>query len=80
MAASDFSGLPPALIQVAEGDPLCDEGEAYAQALIAAGVDCQLTRHAGLIHNFYALGAIIPAARIALTSIVEELRAALARS
>ncbi len=73
LAAADFSGLPPARIHVADGDPLRDEGEAYAQALQRAGVACRLTRHAGLIHHFYGLGGVIPAARPALAAIVADL-------
>ncbi len=76
LAASDFSGLAPALVHVADGDPLCDEGEAYAKALREAGVACRLTRHAGMIHHFYGLGALIPAARPALAAIAAELGAA----
>jgi acetyl esterase len=78
LAASDFRGLPPALVHVAEGDPLCDEGAAYARALEAAGVSVKLTRHEGLIHHFYGLGAVIPAARAAFAKAVAELGAAFA--
>jgi acetyl esterase/lipase len=78
LAAGDFAGLPPTLIHVAQGDPLHDEGVAYAAALSRAGVEAKLTRHAGLIHHFYGLGAVIPAARTALAGIVEELAAAFA--
>lgn len=77
LSAADFAGLPPALVHVAEGDPLRDEGEAYAHALEQAGVRVRLTRHAGLIHHFYGLGAVIPAARAALARAVAELREAL---
>ena len=76
LAASDFEGLAPAFIHVAECDPLCDEGVEYAQALARAGVAHRLTRHAGLIHHFYGLDAVIPAARPALASIVGDLRRA----
>lgn len=78
LAYADFSGLAPALVHVADGDPLCDEGADYAQRLSEAGVPCRLTRHAGLIHHFYGLGAVIPAARDALEAIVAELKASLA--
>jgi acetyl esterase/lipase len=78
LAAADFSGLAPAIVHVADGDPLCDEGADYARKLGAAGVACRLTRHPGLIHHFYGLGAVIPAAREALAAIVAELRDALA--
>ncbi len=77
LAASDFAALAPARIHVAEADPLCDEGAAYAHALTRAGVAVKLTRHAGLIHHFYGLTAVIPAARAALELIVADLKAAL---
>ncbi len=78
LAVADFTGLAPARVHVADGDPLCDEGVEYAEALIRAGVPCRLTRHSGLIHHFYGLGAVIPAARAGLATIVEDLRTALA--
>ena len=73
LAAPTFSGLPPAVVHVAEGDPLRDEGVAYAEALVRGGGACKLTVHAGLIHHFYGLDAVILAARPALDEIVAEL-------
>ena len=78
LAAGDFAGLAPALVHIADGDPLCDEGAEYARRLTAAGVPCRLTCHGGLIHHFYGLGAVIPAAREALAAVVADLRDALA--
>jgi acetyl esterase len=78
LAAADFSGLAPARVHVAEFDPLCDEGLEYAERLARAGVPCRQTKHAGLIHHFYGLQRVIPAARAATAAIVEDLRAAFA--
>ncbi len=49
--SNDLSGLPPALIAVAEVDPLRDEGIFYAQQLAAQGVDVTLYQGAGLVHG-----------------------------
>jgi len=78
LRAKDFAGMPPALIHTAEFDPLRDEAELYAQALARAGIRVALTTHAGLIHHFYGLGAVIPAAQAALERIAEEVREAFA--
>jgi acetyl esterase len=77
LRAGDFSGLPPALIHTAEFDPLRDEGREYADLLVEAGVETAYTCHPGMIHLFYALGAVIPYAREAYDLIGTEVRAAL---
>jgi acetyl esterase len=76
LRGGDFSRLPSALIHVAEFDPLRDEGALYAEALSQAGVNATLSVHAGLIHHFYGLGAVIPAGQAALEGIGDELRRA----
>lgn len=74
---SEFSQMPPTRIHGAEYDPLRDEGECFAQCLIEAGVPVRHFVHAGLIHHFYGLGGVIPAAKTALRAVGEDLRDAL---
>jgi acetyl esterase len=64
--AADLSGLPPAVIVTAEYDPLGDEGEAYGKALEAAGVTAHVQRYDGMIHGFFDMGTISPAAQAAI--------------
>jgi acetyl esterase len=78
LRAADLSGLPPALVQTAEFDPLRDEGEAYAKRLQDAGVSTTLSRHDGLIHGFVSMGLIAPKAQAAIDEAVGALAKALA--
>jgi acetyl esterase/lipase len=74
---TDLSDLPRAHIHTAEFDPLRDEGAQYADRLARAGVSVRYQCHAGMIHHFYALGGIIPNARIALRQITLGVKEAL---
>jgi acetyl esterase len=53
--AADLAGLPPALMLIAEEDPLRDEGIDYARRLEAAGVSAQVERYADELHGFVGL-------------------------
>jgi len=59
LRARDFRNLPPALVVTAGFDPLCDEGEAYAEALSGAGVTVTHKRFGGQIHGFFNMGRIV---------------------
>jgi acetyl esterase len=49
---ANFAGLPPAWVEVAEFDPLRDEGRLYAEALEAAGVSVEFSEVKGAIHGY----------------------------
>lgn len=74
-----LNDLPPALVIVAEADPLCGQGEAYARRLVKAGVRATATRHLGTIHDFVALNALAetPATRSAIAEATAALNQAL---
>ncbi|MGZ3352574.1 MAG: alpha/beta hydrolase [Xanthobacteraceae bacterium] len=74
LRAVEFAGLPAAIIHTAEFDPMRDEGNAYAGKLMAAGVEVEHVCHDGMIHNFHAMGAILPQGRLVLHQIGEQVR------
>jgi acetyl esterase len=74
LRSTDVSGLPPTCIHTAEFDPLRDEGAAYAARLQEAGIRTTYRCHFGMIHLFYALGALIPYAATAYQLIGTDIR------
>lgn len=52
LMADDLSEQPETLVITAEYDPLCDEGEAYANALFKAGNKVRLHRINNAVHGF----------------------------
>jgi acetyl esterase/lipase len=75
---AELAGLPPALIQVGEHDPLRDGGKRYAAALRAAGVPVRLTEYVGMPHGFVNFPGLTRAAHQALAEVCAEQAAALA--
>lgn len=75
LLANELAGLPPAVVVTAGFDPLRDEGDAYADALMAAGVKVDHWCEDGWYHGFAqftGVGRSGPAA-------VRRLTAAIAR-
>lgn len=52
LLAEDHGGLPPAMVVVAQFDPLRDQGFAYAEALALDGVPVVLDVVEGAVHGF----------------------------
>lgn len=75
--ADDVGGCAPATIVTAEFDPVRDEAEEYARRLRDAGVPVSLQRIDGMIHVFFAFGAVLERARRTMDDVGETLRAAL---
>ncbi|MDQ6822527.1 MAG: alpha/beta hydrolase [Actinomycetota bacterium] len=69
LLAEDLSGLAPAFVVTAAFDPLRDEGEQYAAALLAAGTPATVRRFPGLIHAFIGAAGVSRACRDALVEI-----------
>ncbi|MDH4449596.1 MAG: alpha/beta hydrolase [Rhodoferax sp.] len=76
-SAADLSGVAPAWIGLAECDPLCDEGLAYADRLRMAGVAVDLELYRGMVHEFIKMGRAIPQAMQAHVDAAHALRLAL---
>ena len=71
------AGLPPALIQVGEHDPLRDSVMRYAAALRSAGVPVRFTEYVGMTHGFVNFPGLSRAAHQAMAEICAEQSAAL---
>ncbi|MEM7568904.1 MAG: alpha/beta hydrolase [Pseudomonadota bacterium] len=75
--ATDYAGLPPAVVVVAELDPLHDEGLVYADKLKAAGVPVKVRDEAGIIHGFYSMRGALPTAEKLTDEMMADVKAAL---
>lgn len=74
LRAPDLASVAPAHVLTAEYDVLRDEGEAYGRRLQESGVPTTISRHEGMIHGFFRLPAVIPAADRALAEAAEALQ------
>ncbi|WFE54019.1 alpha/beta hydrolase [Micromonospora sp. WMMD1155] len=74
LLADDLTGLPPALVVTAELDPLCAQGQRYAQRLDAAGVPTRVAHYPGMIHGFFAMPGVFTDGRRAQADAAAFLR------
>jgi cation diffusion facilitator CzcD-associated flavoprotein CzcO/acetyl esterase/lipase len=74
LRAADLSGLPPAIVVTAEFDPLRDDGEAYAEALAAAGVPTEHVSARGAIHQSISMVDVVISGAPVRAQIADALR------
>jgi len=78
LRAADLRGLAPAIVVIAEYDPLRDEGLAYAERLRAAGVEVSLHRYADMPHVFFSFVNLFPTGNAAVARVGGEVRETIA--
>ena len=77
LRAASLAGLPPALVLLAECDPLTDDGLDYAERLRGAGVPAEVRVFPQVTHGFLRWRATVTAAHEALDAGAAAVRAAL---
>ena len=76
LEAPDVEGVCPALVLLAECDPVVDDGIAYADRLRMAGVTVDLEIYRGVTHDFMKMGRVLPEASQALDAAAQALQQA----
>lgn len=78
LRAEDLSGLPPAVIAIAQHDVVRDEIEAYAERLRCSGVEVRSRVFEGQMHGFVTLMNMLPGNAVGIEYLTEEIDRALA--
>ncbi|MFM7146845.1 MAG: alpha/beta hydrolase [Actinomycetales bacterium] len=76
-SVAELRGLPPALILMAECDPIRPQGVIYAEALRAAGVELEVYDAPTLGHGYFGLDELFPEAEEAMALAGDRLAAVL---
>lgn len=79
MHAADLHGVAPAVLHTSTLDVLRTEGNLYADALAAAGVDVIAREHPSLNHSYFGLGGVSAVADAAAAQAADDLRELLTR-
>jgi len=72
LLCSDLAGVAPAVVVVAECDPLRDEGVAYAGLLGHFGVPVELLEAEEMVHGFLEMGGVVPDAMAILDDVASH--------
>jgi acetyl esterase len=73
LRAGDLAGLPPAVVLIAEHDVLRQEGEAYAEALRAAGIPVEQRMFEGQMHGFFTMVNVLPGSAAGIEYVGEQI-------
>jgi len=76
LEAPDLENVCPALVLLAECDPVVDDGIAYADRLRMAGVTVDLEIYRGVTHDFMKMGRVLPEALQAMDRAARALQGA----
>jgi len=79
LLAESFVNLPPAVMVVAECDPLASDSASYSEALRKAGVEVKLRTFEGMNHGFITMCAVTPRSHEALAWVAQEILAFIPR-
>ena len=74
LMSTDLARVAPAVVVVAECDPLRDEGVAYAGLLEHFDVPVELLEAYGMVHGFLEMGGVVPEALAILDDLAEHLQ------
>lgn len=80
LRAEDLSGFPATVIVTCELDPLRDQGEAFGERLLQAGVEVAVRREPGMVHNFLLWDLVSPGCAAAIDRFADDLRAGITRT
>ena len=77
---SDFAGMPPTTVILADIDPLRSGGQELAERMSAAGVPVEARLFHGVTYDFFGLGIRVPEAAAAETYAANRMRVVFNRS